>query len=197
MKMLFEVMDLAVASPATVSRIGVIYMTPSNLGWMPYVQTWVSPLILRTLVDSLIACRRWDVHNQAFHSLVHSHPGLLLLLSSRYVCMAVQRRMLRCAPLAFYRPLFPSTKIPTDLPEAFPAAARQHLLHLFEGCVQKGLDFQRRRCKEPVSCVDIQLATSLSFIFQVGWCTFSDRCRGGGRDRGRETAGAESRGDDK
>ena len=40
MKMLFEVMDLAAASPATVSRIGVIYVTSTLLGWLPYVQTW-------------------------------------------------------------------------------------------------------------------------------------------------------------
>jgi dynein heavy chain len=40
MKCLFEVMDLAVASPATVSRIGVVYVTSSLLGWLPYVQTW-------------------------------------------------------------------------------------------------------------------------------------------------------------
>ena len=42
MKCLFEVNDLAAASPATVSRIGVVYMTPSDLGWMPYVQSWVA-----------------------------------------------------------------------------------------------------------------------------------------------------------
>ena len=41
MKCLFEVNDLAVASPATVSRIGVVYMTPTDLGWFPYVQSWV------------------------------------------------------------------------------------------------------------------------------------------------------------
>eukprot|EP00606_Chrysophyceae_sp_TOSAG23-5_P001616 GSChrysophyteH2.ASY1.ANO1.110.1 assembled CDS len=41
MKCLFEVNDLAVASPATVSRIGVVYVTPTDLGWFPYIQSWV------------------------------------------------------------------------------------------------------------------------------------------------------------
>jgi dynein heavy chain len=42
MKCLFEVNDLAVASPATVSRIGVVYLSPTDLGWIPYVQSWVA-----------------------------------------------------------------------------------------------------------------------------------------------------------
>ncbi|XP_074661680.1 dynein axonemal heavy chain 6-like [Tubulanus polymorphus] len=44
MHMLFEVQDLAVASPATVSRCGMVYVDPNELKWMPYVQTWLATI---------------------------------------------------------------------------------------------------------------------------------------------------------
>ncbi|KAG8454285.1 hypothetical protein GDO86_000797 [Hymenochirus boettgeri] len=42
--MVFEVQDLKVASPATVSRCGMVYIDAEELKWMPYVQTWISGL---------------------------------------------------------------------------------------------------------------------------------------------------------
>ncbi|XP_062985188.1 dynein axonemal heavy chain 6 [Elgaria multicarinata webbii] len=40
--MLFEVEDLRVASPATVSRCGMVYIDPEELKWIPYVKTWMA-----------------------------------------------------------------------------------------------------------------------------------------------------------
>ena len=59
MKCLFEVNDLAVASPATVSRIGVVYVTPSDLGWLPFVHSWAARALPEGTPEAVI--------NRIFH----------------------------------------------------------------------------------------------------------------------------------
>jgi MoxR-like ATPase len=41
-KLLFEVADLQYASPATVSRCGMVYVDPRNLGYAPYFWRWLA-----------------------------------------------------------------------------------------------------------------------------------------------------------
>ena len=51
--MLFEVGDLQYASPATVSRCGMVYLDPKNLGYIPYFRKWLGGKENKTEVELL------------------------------------------------------------------------------------------------------------------------------------------------
>jgi len=59
--LLFEVEDLSVASPATVSRAGMVYVDISDLGWQPFIDSWLQRIAdetarsqLRSLVERAV-----------------------------------------------------------------------------------------------------------------------------------------------
>ncbi|KAF7662821.1 hypothetical protein LDENG_00225550 [Lucifuga dentata] len=72
MSLIFEAMDLSQASPATVSRCGMIYMEPSQLGWEPLVLSW-----LNTLPEPLQKSDNRALLLELFHWLVP--PALRML----------------------------------------------------------------------------------------------------------------------
>ncbi|KAK2528616.1 hypothetical protein Q9233_007587 [Columba guinea] len=41
MRLVFEISHLRTATPATVSRAGILYISPSDLGWNPPVSSWI------------------------------------------------------------------------------------------------------------------------------------------------------------
>ena len=41
MRLIFEISSLKSATPATVSRAGILYINPGDLGWNPFVTSWI------------------------------------------------------------------------------------------------------------------------------------------------------------
>lgn len=62
--------DLAVASPATVSRCGMVYIDPDELKWKPYVQTWISGLGEKVRLVLLIYFTYTDFYFPYYHRVL-------------------------------------------------------------------------------------------------------------------------------
>ncbi|KAK4887372.1 hypothetical protein RN001_003643 [Aquatica leii] len=71
--MMFEVADLAVASPATVSRCGMVYLEPGVLGLPPFLNCWLNRL-------PPLAVPYKEILNDMFY--IYLLPGIELLRSS-------------------------------------------------------------------------------------------------------------------
>lgn len=56
-----QVEDLAVASPATVSRAGMVYLDVDEMGWKPFVASWLQ--------------QRREIHENFLH--IHDPPPIL------------------------------------------------------------------------------------------------------------------------
>ncbi|NXN68995.1 DYH17 protein, partial [Himantopus himantopus] len=48
MRLLFEISHLRTATPATVSRAGILYINPTDLGWNPVVTSWIETRLVQS-----------------------------------------------------------------------------------------------------------------------------------------------------
>ena len=125
MAMLFEVMDLSQASPATISRCGMVYTDPNSLGWQPLVLSWLEKL------------------GDQVHGLQDEHKALLLGLFNNYlpVCLKfVSQELETFVPVSesglvtnfmhMYSALSSYIKAP-EWWDNHADAAGEHLQHLF------------------------------------------------------------------
>ena len=71
MRLLFEIGNLRTATPATVSRAGILYISAGDLGWNPYATSWIESrekpaekVHLRTLMDKYVPILHKECKNQ-------------------------------------------------------------------------------------------------------------------------------------
>lgn len=50
MRLLLEISNLKNATPATVSRGGVLFINETDIGWMPYMNSWLERSFEKSLV---------------------------------------------------------------------------------------------------------------------------------------------------
>ncbi|KAI8825055.1 dynein heavy chain and region D6 of dynein motor-domain-containing protein [Fimicolochytrium jonesii] len=97
MSLVFEVMDLAVASPATVSRCGMVYLEPERIGWRPLLKSWLEAItflgdvhiqtierLFETFVPPALSCLRRECKELSPTTDIGLVNSLLRLLGSTF-----------------------------------------------------------------------------------------------------------------
>lgn len=97
MNLLFEPMDLEAASPATVSRCGIIFMEPTALGWEPLLNSWknnlppavqdVNKQLITAMFTRFCPLLLWFVRNGGITEMAQtSDSNLIFSLMSLFDC---------------------------------------------------------------------------------------------------------------
>ena len=50
MRLLFEISHLKYATPATVSRAGILYINETDVGWLSFILSWIDQLELQSAI---------------------------------------------------------------------------------------------------------------------------------------------------
>ncbi|RHY24853.1 hypothetical protein DYB25_001221 [Aphanomyces astaci] len=120
MTMMFEVEDLSVASPATVSRTGMVYMEPSTLGLQPLVTSWLEtfPKLLQPHAISFL--KLFDVYLYSSVAFMRSYLVELVPTIDNNLCQSLMS-ILNCflSPYFAAEPATPDAAFKQDIEPIF------------------------------------------------------------------------------
>jgi len=124
MRMVFEINSLKNATPATVSRAGILYINETDIGWRPFMETWVQkrdsateknflPALFDRYVDALVEMTRRGYKEVTRIRLINKVSTIIYLLEGilplvpeeRMTAEVIETTFAYCAMWAFGGPM--------------------------------------------------------------------------------------------
>lgn len=107
MRMVFEINSLMNATPATVSRAGILYINETDIGWRPFVETWIQrldgettssvekstlPSLFDRYIEPLVEMTRRGYKEVTSVRLINKVQTVVYLLEALLLTIPVQKR---------------------------------------------------------------------------------------------------------